>query len=937
MAYPVVETTSTGTTVVGTSHALTLPSGIVTGNLLIAFASFSTRPSTGPSGWTLLVKETYGPPYGCIYYRFATGSEGSSITFTLLTNGYSAYNIYRLSGAHPTTAPELNDQYTGYDNIAYLTGYNFNPANWGTETTLWVACEVHTGNYTTTSVSADLTNLLTANTTDIGIGTARAELTAYSYQNSPTSHFHLPSTRDYDTWMVAVRPAPPPPAISSLTTSWGWKPAATMSHGFGSQFFWGQSGMTFVEDYPIAFASSFGWSTSLITSKGQVGKTHHLKVGNEYLMVRSNTYQKRRAPTFGARISTGDPDYNNLSIWQHWVQKCWVGGMGADRWVDPEMFDAAVGVDTTVHEEMRLSRALKRGLGANWDLGGDINVANYDFLVFGSRLYCLVTLSPPLPGVAANLGVVLPVVYEGHMVFPFSLSTDEPASVLLDSTTSRLYAYSPLTESWASVAMPGIEFSAHSITAYCGKMFIGGSDFGSSALYYSSVPGTWTQLENPVDTSGNVTALRVFNQRLYVSFDTQVWRLTDLFEWDGNTVFYTANANSGSNYIAAMEPHLGFLYMLSQNGHLHRTDGNNTFDIWSWDGQTAGVSLKSYDNKLFVGTYEYTDTPDLGFGVLYQFTGAAVTELKRWGKVGKATSIGKMTVYGRRLYYGAGSLLGEGDGFGVAMYDSVNDAHSIYALDDNPMAHPDSSGVGNAWLVDAVFVFGGKLFAAVRGHGMFFTQDTFKDSQMNLAQYITTPTVGSIYSSLYDAGTPGLEKLWHKITVYCALPVGTSMTVAYSLDNGLNWIDFGEAYGPGPANEQFVFKMDNVRSTQFKWKIRLATTDEHKSPLVKGVVVAYLPQPEPNWMWSFTVPVSDKWTLMDGTEEVKDPEALIAYMERLFRNQEMVQFIDIDGVQWAEVGNGAIIYDMVTSHYDIEDPREADLRMTIMETVESYA
>lgn len=635
-----------------------------------------------------------------------------------------------------------------------------------------------------------------------------------------------------------------------------------------------------------------------------VGGTHHLKLGNEFLIIKPNSYQKMPAPTFGARIASGDPDYNNLSIWQHWVQKCWVGGMGADEWVDDAMFRDAVGVDSTVHEKVTLSRHLKRGSGANWNLGGASEVTGLRFAVYKGVLYALVSVT--------SAGAV----------------------------DSRLYSYAPGTEAWTSIAMPGSVFQARCITTFDGKLFIGGRAIGGTPgprLYYATTPGTWSTVTNPAGVgTGAVVSMRTYNTKLYVSYETQVWRLKDDQTWDGSTVFYKTNANSGSNYIAAMETHLGFLYMLSQNGHLHRTDGNNTFDIWSWDGQTSGVSLRSYDGKLFVGTYEYTDTADLGYGVLYQFTGAAVTELKRWGKTGKSTSIGQMMVYGRRLFYGASSLFGVRDGFGVACYDAVEDAHSIFAVQDTTASYPDASGTGKDWLVDDVIVFGGKMFCLVRGHGAFFTEDSFKDVERGLAQFTTSTAGGVLTSSLYDGGTPGLEKMWRRITLYADVPTNTSIQLAYSIDGGTTWTSFSAAAGPSPANGQYNYYLNNVRSTRFMYRVTLKTTNESASPTFRGIAVSYLPQPEPNWMWTFSVPVADKWLLIDETEEVKDTNALIAYLEGLFRSQELVTFIDIDGVQWATNGPGTLIYDLTTVHYDVEQPREADIRITLLETVETY-
>jgi hypothetical protein len=388
--------------------------------------------------------------------------------------------------------------------------------------------------------------------------------------------------------------------------------------------------------------------------------------------------------------------------------------------------------------------------------------------------------------------------------------------------------------------------------------------------------------------------------------------------------------------------------MLSQNGHLHRTDGNNSFDIWSWDGQTNGVSLRSYDGRLFVGTYEWTDTADVGMGVLYQFTGAAVTELKRWGRVGKATSIGNMIVYNRKLYYGASSLFGVRGGFGVAVYDSIEDGHSIYAIQDDTTTYPDTPVAGNngsSWLVDDLIVFGGHLFCAVRGYGVFQTTDHFKDVELGTSRHSTSTIGGELISSLYDAGTPGMKKLWRKINIYIDLPLNTSFTLSYSLNGGTLWTPVATKNGIGGltgAAAPWTFYLENIRNPNFMWKIVMKTTDATVSPTLRGVVIAYLPQPEPNWMWHFTVPIADTWELLDGTTQQVGADLggntnnLITYLASLFRDQSMVSFTDVDGSVWATDAPGVLVYDIAIVHYDIDNPREGDIRITLLETVETY-
>jgi len=167
----------------------------------------------------------------------------------------------------------------------------------------------------------------------------------------------------------------------------------------------------------------------------------------------------------------------------------------------------------------------------------------------------------------------------------------------------------------------------------------------------------------------------------------------------------------------------------------------------------------------------------------------------------------------------------------------------------------------------------------------------------------------------------------------------TSFQLAYSTDDGVSWHYFGWHTGAeSPGKKEWSFYLDNVRATDLKWNISMRTTDERYSPVLRGVSVAYLPQPEPNWMWSFVVPVADKWELMDGTTEVKNTNSLIAYLEGLFRTQALQVFVDIDGKQWSTGGQpGVLVYDINVLHYDVERPtREADVRITLLETVETY-
>lgn len=635
-----------------------------------------------------------------------------------------------------------------------------------------------------------------------------------------------------------------------------------------------------------------------------VGTTHHISLGGHYYLLKPASYQKRVAPQFGARFTTGDPDYNNLSFWQHWVQNCFVGGADAELWADDAMFDDGIGVNTTQHEQATLSRDMFRGAGANWTLGGSTNVEGWRACVYDGALYVI--------GMTAA------------------------------GVNGKIYKYDPSTDGWV-VQTAFSSFVPRSITVFDGKLFVGGhhTDGSAKLVYSSGAISSWTVVTNPSGVGNNgVLSMKAFQQKLYVAYGTQIWRMKDDQTWDGNTVFYKANSGGTSNSIFDMEVHLGFLYMLSRNGHVHRTDGNTTFDIWNWDGQTDGVAIRSFDGRLFVMTFEYTDTADVGQGVLYQMSGSAMTQLKRWGNDTKATRIGNMVVYDRKLWYGASNLLGfasDRDGFGVACYDPIEDAHSIWATCGDTSTFGTGSLPYTNFIVDDQIFFGGYLFVFVRGHGAVKTTAKYRDIQRGTATFDTTgpSNRGHLTTSTYDAGTPGVRKLWRKVTIDCATPTNTHVFAEYSTD-GTNYVTIGTITAQG-ARARFEFFLDNIVSTSFKLRISLGSTDADDTPTFYGFAVSYLPMPEPNWMWTFTIVLNESQQLVDGTTGAVDTEAEIAFLSAMYRTKELVNFVDVDGTSWAAAGNdGVLVYDAMFWLADLTQPLEGEVQITLLEAVESF-
>lgn len=101
MASPAVQTTATsqhdGSNT--TSHVVSLPSGIVSGNLLVVnFCNDGNAAVTFPAGWTKFLDIAQSNDVRLSSaYRQADGTEGSTITVTTASNERSGHTAYRIT------------------------------------------------------------------------------------------------------------------------------------------------------------------------------------------------------------------------------------------------------------------------------------------------------------------------------------------------------------------------------------------------------------------------------------------------------------------------------------------------------------------------------------------------------------------------------------------------------------------------------------------------------------------------------------------------------------------------------------------------------------------------------------------------------------------------------------------------------------------------
>ena len=103
MTTPVVAARASASTAFGTSHSITLPSGITAGDLLVVvfYSGTSTStPSTSSSGWSMSAVSTSSNGCGAVFYKVATGSDALSVTTA--TSAVARHVSLRITGASGT-------------------------------------------------------------------------------------------------------------------------------------------------------------------------------------------------------------------------------------------------------------------------------------------------------------------------------------------------------------------------------------------------------------------------------------------------------------------------------------------------------------------------------------------------------------------------------------------------------------------------------------------------------------------------------------------------------------------------------------------------------------------------------------------------------------------------------------------------------------------
>jgi len=214
---PVVETTATTNGTTATANAaVNLPSGIVSGDLLLVLhrsASNTTSHAVSGGGWTNLFNDDSDGSNDRIslWYRQADGTEGATITITQTSSKFASI-AYRISGAeNPSTqAPEFATLVTGTD--AAPNPGSLSPTG-GAKSYLWLWMGGWEGEQTSppagnpTDYSSPLgADSGTAGLTATNCRVAAAQRTLNAASENPGS-WTISVSDDWTATVVAVHPA----------------------------------------------------------------------------------------------------------------------------------------------------------------------------------------------------------------------------------------------------------------------------------------------------------------------------------------------------------------------------------------------------------------------------------------------------------------------------------------------------------------------------------------------------------------------------------------------------------------------------------------------------------------------------------------------------------------------------------------------------------
>lgn len=326
MAFPVVAARATGrtTTTNTSSHAITLPSGITAGDLLVVVFACDGDPTisvdTGASGggWNALTQGANGSTVSSnVFWKIAAG--GDALTLTTSAAEQSSHASFRITGGYSVSGTSANGSST-----------NSNPPSHsgpdGAQDYLWIATRAGDSTVVATAAPSSYTDLQTlaaAGTGGASVNTAERSLNASSTDPGTFTS----GSEQWVAFTLAVSPIPPPiTGSASGTLDLTGSATGTVSGGGG-----GDATATF---NVLVQGGSLDSMTNVVTgaitvTEGRPVVAVFADCGGDPTSSTPHTLSgagQTWVEIYGAPIAGDDSPYVRMSIW---VSDAASGGSGA--------------------------------------------------------------------------------------------------------------------------------------------------------------------------------------------------------------------------------------------------------------------------------------------------------------------------------------------------------------------------------------------------------------------------------------------------------------------------------------------------------------------------------------------------------------------------------------------------------------------------------
>ena len=226
MAFPVVQSTSQNSLAGGSTHVISMPSGIQVGDLLLVFfGTDGDNTIIDSQTFTVLDQQSYGTTnFGAILYKIATGGDTLTITVSV-TNEPSSHIVYRIDGWDSSELPELStvaQGATANPNSTIVT------PSWSQGDTLYIAVEINDRNRTVSLYPANYTGSQLGETGG-GSGDCNVGVATRNYNNpsDDPDQWTLSATDQWNAWTIAVAPVGETTAYKDITLKTSLESALT--------------------------------------------------------------------------------------------------------------------------------------------------------------------------------------------------------------------------------------------------------------------------------------------------------------------------------------------------------------------------------------------------------------------------------------------------------------------------------------------------------------------------------------------------------------------------------------------------------------------------------------------------------------------------------------------------------------------------------------